>query len=139
MGQTLMLVKPDAMQKGVAGEILASVQGAGFAVRSLKTLRLSMSEAEAFYAEHSSRPFYRDLVSFMTSGEILAIALEREDAVAVLRQLIGSTDSRTAAAGTIRARFGTDNQRNAVHASDSPTSAQRELAFFFSTRELLSQ
>jgi len=137
MDGTLMLVKPDAMQKGALGEILSAVQKEGFTVRNLKMLRLRAAEAKEFYSEHRERPFFNDLVEFMTSGEIAAIALERNDAVATLRKLIGATDSRLAEPGTIRARFGTDNQMNAVHASDSISSARRELAFFFSTRELI--
>jgi len=137
MDSTLMLIKPDAMQKGALGEILSAVQKAGFTVRNIKILRLRAAEAKEFYSEHRERPFFSDLVEFMTSGEIAAIALERNDAVATLRKLIGATDSRLADPGSIRARFGTDNQRNAVHASDSTNSARRELAFFFSTRELI--
>jgi len=137
MDGTLMLVKPDAMQKRALGEILSAVQKEGFTVRNIKMLRLRAAEAKEFYSEHRERPFFNDLVEFMTSGEIAAVALERNDAVATLRKLIGATDSRLADPGTIRARFGDDNQRNAVHASDSISSAQRELAFFFSTRELI--
>jgi nucleoside-diphosphate kinase len=127
-----MLIKPDAVQKRAVGRIIAWVEEEGFAIEGVRMLGLTREQAEQFYAEHRERPFFTSLVAFMTSGPIVALLLRRDDAVRVLRLLIGSTDSRKADEGTIRAAFGIDNQMNAVHASDSPASAARETAFFFS-------
>jgi len=131
MNRTLMIIKPDAVAKQVIGEILRRVEGEGFTIRQLRLTRLSVEEAEAFYAVHKERPFYGELVKFMTSGPVVPMALERAGAVAHLRQFIGATDSTKAAPGTIRREFGTDVQCNAVHASDSDENAAREIEFFF--------
>ena len=131
MDYTLMLVKPDAVQKHAVGRIIAWVEEEGFVIEGLRMLRLTREQAERFYAEHRERPFFAGLVAFMTSGPTVALLLRRDDAVSALRVLIGATDSRKANEGTIRAAFGVDNQMNAVHASDSPASAARETAFFF--------
>ncbi|MBI2502225.1 MAG: nucleoside-diphosphate kinase [Candidatus Latescibacteria bacterium] len=131
MDRTLMIIKPDAVAKRVIGEILRRVEAEGFAIRQLRMTQLSKERAEAFYAVHRERPFFGALVEFMTSGPAVPMALERADAVAHLRQFIGSTDSTEAAPGTIRREFGTDVQCNAVHASDSPENAAREIEFFF--------
>ena len=129
--RTLMMVKPDATARNVIGQILARVEAEGFVVRELRMLQLDQKQAESFYAVHRERPFYAELVAFMTSGPVVPMVLEREEAVAHLRGFIGATDSTQAAPGTIRRDFGTDVQRNAVHASDSTDNAMREVGFFF--------
>lgn len=133
---TLAIIKPDAIANGKAGLILAHLQGAGFSLRSARLVRLTRPEAEAFYAVHKGRPFFAGLVEFMTSGPCLPMALEREDAVAHLRTVIGATDPAEAAAGTIRKLYAESKGRNAIHASDSPENAVREVGFFFTEAEL---
>jgi nucleoside-diphosphate kinase len=134
--QTLAIIKPDAVETGKTGAILAHLQKAGFAVRAARLVRLTRAEATAFYEIHRGRPFYADLVDFMTSGPCLPMALERQDAVAHLRTVIGATDPAEAAAGTVRKLFAESKGRNAIHASDSPENAKREVAFFFTEGEL---
>ena len=136
MEMTLAIVKPDSVKAGNAGKILAHLEERGFTLRGLRMLRLSESQARAFYDVHRERPFFGELVEFMTSGPVIPVALERENAVAYLREVMGATDSRKAAAGTVRALYGTDVQFNAIHGSDSPENAAKELAFFFSQSEL---
>lgn len=126
-----MIVKPDAVAKNAIGQIIARVEGEGFAVCALCMVELSAEQARAFYAVHRERPFYGELVEFMTSGPVVPMVLERTDAVAHLRDFIGPTNSTEAPAGTIRGDFGTDVQCNAVHASDSAANAKSEIAFFF--------
>ncbi len=126
-----MIVKPDAVAKSAIGQIIARVEGEGFVVRALRMVELSAEQARAFYAVHRERPFYGELVEFMTSGPAVPMVLERADAVAHLRDFIGPTNSLEAPAGTIRGDFGTDVQCNAVHASDSAVNAKSEIAFFF--------
>jgi nucleoside-diphosphate kinase len=138
METTLTILKPDSVGAGDTGKILDHLIQEGFALRGLKLTRLTEAQARAFYEVHKERPFYQGLVAFMTSGPVVVAALERADAVAHLRQVMGATDSAKAAAGTIRARFGTDIERNAIHGSDSPENARRETAFFFSDAELLA-
>jgi nucleoside-diphosphate kinase len=133
---TLAIVKPDAIETGKAGLIVAHLQREGFVLRAARMVRLTQAEAGAFYAVHRGRPFYADLVAFMTSGPCLPMALEREDAVARLRTVIGATDPKEAADGTIRKLYAESKGRNAIHASDSPENAAREVAFFFSEGEL---
>ena len=133
---TLAIVKPDALAAGKAGRVLAHLEAAGFRVRAARLLRLSTAQAESFYAVHRERPFFRPLVTFMTSGPCLPMALERDDAVAKLREVIGATDPREAAAGTVRALYAESKERNAIHASDSPENAAREVGFFFPEAEL---
>lgn len=133
---TLAIIKPDAIANGRTGLILAHLQQAGFELRSARLVRLTRSEAEAFYAVHKGRPFFADLVQFMTSGPCLPMALEREDAVAHLRTVIGATDPAEAAAGTIRKLYAESKGRNAIHASDSLENATREVGFFFTEGEL---
>ncbi|HET9295143.1 MAG TPA: nucleoside-diphosphate kinase [Gemmatimonadales bacterium] len=133
---TLAIIKPDAIANGKTGLILAHLQGAGFTLRSARLVRLTRPEAEAFYAVHKGRPFFAGLVEFMTSGPCLPMALEREDAVAHLRTVIGATDPAEAAAGTIRKLYAESKGRNAIHASDSPENAVREVGFFFTEGEL---
>ncbi len=126
-----MIIKPDAVAQNAIGPIIARVEGEGFIVRALRMVELSAAQARAFYAVHRERPFYGELVKFMTSGPAVPMALERADAVAHLRAFIGPTNSLEAPAGTIRGDFGMDVQCNAVHASDSAVNAEAEIAFFF--------
>jgi nucleoside-diphosphate kinase len=133
---TLGIIKPDAVAGGKTGAILAHLQQAGFTPRAARLVRLTRAEAGAFYAVHRGRPFYDDLVEFMTSGPCLPMALERDNAVAQLRTVIGATDPAEAAPGTIRKLFAESKGKNAIHASDSPENATREVAFFFSAGEL---
>lgn len=133
---TLGIVKPDAVATGKTGKIVAHLQEAGFTLRGARLVRLTPEQAGAFYAVHRERPFYPDLVAFMTSGPSLPMALERADAVATLRNVIGATDPAEAAAGTIRKLYAESKGRNAIHASDSDENAAREVAFFFSEGEL---
>jgi nucleoside-diphosphate kinase len=133
---TLAIIKPDAVQAGNTGKILALLEGQGFRIRAARLVRLSQLQAEAFYAVHRERPFFRPLVTFMTSGPALALALERDNAVAHLREVIGATDPAEAKAGTVRKLYAQSKERNAIHASDSPENAAREVAFFFSEADL---
>jgi nucleoside-diphosphate kinase len=133
---TLGIVKPDAVAGGKAGKIVAHLEGAGFALRAARLVRLTESQAAAFYEVHRGRPFYDELVRFMTSGPCLPMALEREDAVAHLRTVIGATDPAEAAPGTVRKLYAESKGRNAIHASDSQENAAREVGFFFSEGEL---
>ena len=133
---TLAIIKPDAVARGLAGKILAHLEAAGFVVRAARLVKLTTAQAEAFYEVHRTRPFYRSLVTFMTSGPALALALERDDAVARLRDVIGATDPAEAKPGTVRKLFAESKERNAIHASDSPENAAREVAFFFAEGEL---
>jgi nucleoside-diphosphate kinase len=133
---TLGIVKPDAVAGGKTGKIVAHLEQAGFVLRAARLVRLTRAQAEAFYAVHEGRPFYPELVEFMTSGPSLPMALEREDAVAQLRTVIGSTDPAEAAAGTIRKLYAESKGRNAIHASDSEENARREIGFFFAEGEL---
>lgn len=133
---TLGIVKPDAVAGGKTGLILAHLQKAGFTIRAARLVRLTRAEAEAFYEVHRGRPFYDDLVAFMTSGPCLPLALERDDAVAQMRIVIGATDPAEAAPGTVRKLYAESKGKNAIHASDSPENATREVAFFFTEAEL---
>lgn len=134
---TLAIIKPDAVASGKAGRVLAHLEDAGFQVKAARMVRLSTAQAEAFYAVHRERPFFRPLVAFMTSGRCIPLALERADAVTHLRTVIGATDPREAAPGTVRALFAESKERNAIHASDSEENARREVAFFFAETDLL--
>ena len=138
MQTTLAILKPDSVAAGNAGKMLAHLTGEGFTIRALKTLRLTQAQAEAFYEVHKERPFYGELVTFMTSGPVIPVALERDNAVVHLREVMGATDVSKAEAGTLRNLFGTSIERNAVHGSDSPENAAIEVAFFFSRAELLA-
>jgi len=138
MEQTLTMIKPDSMEVHNAGNILAHLEKEGFQIQALKRLRLSEAQAQSFYAVHRERPFYDSLVAYMTSGPIIAVALTRENAVPHLRQVMGATDPANADEGTIRALYGSSIERNAIHGSDSPENAQKELCFFFSQAELLA-
>ena len=138
MATTLTIIKPDAVAAGNAGNILAHLEKEGFTVRGIKMLRLSDAQAGAFYEVHKERPFYGDLVRFMTSGPVIAASLERDGAVPHLRQVMGATNSQEADAGTVRNLYGTDIERNAIHGSDSEDNAAIETAFFFSRSELIA-
>jgi nucleoside-diphosphate kinase len=133
---TLAIIKPDAMASGKAGKVLAHLEAAGFKIRAARMVRLTTAQAEAFYAVHRERPFFRPLVTFMTSGACLPLALERQEAVPKLREVIGATDPKDAAPGTVRALYAESKERNAIHASDSPENAAREVAFFFPEADL---
>lgn len=138
MSRTLAIIKPDAVANGHSGKIIDHLQDAGFRVLGLRMTRLSEEQAGAFYAVHAERPFYGELVQFMTSGAVIPIALEREDAVAELRKVIGSTDPAEAAEGTIRKLYAESKGRNAIHASDSDENARNEVAFFFAESDLVA-
>jgi nucleoside-diphosphate kinase len=137
MQRTLAILKPDSVEAGSAGRILARLEQEGFRILALRKTKLSRPQARAFYEVHAERPFYDSLVEFMTSGPVIAVALEREDAVTGLRALMGATDPAEAADGTIRKDFASSIERNAIHGSDSPENAALELAFFFSRAELI--
>jgi nucleoside-diphosphate kinase len=132
---TLGIIKPDAVAAHQYGNMLQRILDTGFKIRALKMLRLSQSEAEGFYAVHRDRPFFQSLVQFMTSGPVVVIALEKENAVLEWRNLMGPTNSKEAKPGTLRGDFGTDIERNAVHGSDSKDNAAIELAYFFNRLE----
>ncbi|MBI4419815.1 MAG: nucleoside-diphosphate kinase [Gemmatimonadetes bacterium] len=134
--QTLAIIKPDALAAGKAGKILAHLEAAGFVVRAARLVKLNRAEAEAFYEVHRGRPFYESLCTFMTSGPCLPMVLERADAVAHLRTVIGATDPAQAEPGTVRKLYAESKERNAIHASDSPENAAREIACFFPETEL---
>lgn len=135
--RTFGMIKPDAVAKGHAGEILTMLQQSGFRVVGMKLRRISKNEAEAFYAVHKGRPFFSGLVTFMTEGPVVMLVLEREDAIAKWRELMGATNPANAAEGTIRKRFAENIERNSVHGSDAPETAAQEIPFFFSSSELL--
>jgi nucleoside-diphosphate kinase len=135
--RTLAILKPDCIRKNLQGEVLARIQKAGFKVLGFKQIRLTKEAASAFYAVHKGRPFYSGLVEFMTSGPCVPIAIEKENAVADYRTLIGATDPKEAAEGTIRKLFADNKVENIVHGSDSPENGIIEVAFFFSEGELV--
>jgi nucleoside-diphosphate kinase len=136
--RTLTIIKPDAVAAGHVGEIISRLEREGFRILGVKRLHLSQAQAQKFYEVHAQRPFYASLVAFMTSGPVWVLALERDNAVAHLRQVMGATDPAQAAPGTLRALFGSSIERNAIHGSDSRENAAIELAFFFATHELLA-
>jgi nucleoside-diphosphate kinase len=137
--RTLSIIKPDAVAKNAVGQILSRFEAAGLQVVALKMQQLSQAQAEGFYAEHSERPFFNDLVAFMTSGPVSVQVLEGEGAILKNRDLMGATNPQEAAAGTIRADFATSIDANAVHGSDSETSAAREVAYFFDDNEICAR
>ncbi len=136
MQTTFSIIKPDAVKLGNAGKILAILEGAGFRIKALRMLKLSQSQAEGFYAVHRERPFFGSLVKFMTEGSVIVMALEREDAVLKLREVMGATNPANAADGTIRKLFAESIERNSIHGSDAPETAAEELKYFFTTQEL---
>ncbi len=135
--QTLTIIKPDAVEAGAIGQIIDRLISEGFTILGMKMLRMSKKQAEAFYEVHRERPFYQSLTDYMSSGPIVVIALERDNAIQHLREVMGATDPSQAKPGTIRAKFGTNIERNAIHGSDAPETAARELAFFFTDYELI--
>jgi nucleoside-diphosphate kinase len=136
MERTFSIIKPDAVKAGKAGAIIQHFVDGGLRPIAMKMVHMTRAEAEGFYAVHKARPFFGDLVAFMTSGPCIVQVLEGENAIARNRELMGATDSKKAAAGTIRQKFGTDIEKNAVHGSDAPETAKQEIAFFFSGAEL---
>jgi len=134
--RTLTIIKPDSVEKGNAGKIIAHLEAEGFRIIAGRMMHLTEAQARAFYEVHKERPFYNDLVAYMTSGPVWPMALEREDAVAYLRQVMGATNPADADEGTIRALYGESIERNAIHGSDSPENAEIEVNFFFSASEL---
>lgn len=134
--RTLSIIKPDAVAKNVIGEIITRFEKAGLKIVAAKMLQLDDESAGGFYAEHKERPFYKDLIEFMTSGPVMVTVLEGEGAVMMNRDLMGATNPADAAAGTIRADFAKSIDANAVHGSDSTTSAEREVGYFFNDNEI---
>lgn len=137
MNRTLTIIKPDAFGAGKAGKIIAHLENAGFKIIASRVMHLTTAQAQEFYAVHRERPFYGSLVSFMTSGKCMPIVLERPDAVAELRRVIGATDPAQADPGTVRKLYAESKERNAIHASDSDENAARESRFFFAEAELI--
>lgn len=137
--RTLSIIKPDAVGKNVIGQIISRFEAAGLTVVAAKLVHLSDAIAGGFYAEHKERPFYADLVAFMTSGPVVVQVLEGENAIALNRELMGATNPQEAAPGTIRAEFAQSIDANAVHGSDSPASAEREVAYFFASSEIYAR
>ena len=134
--RTFSILKPDAVAAGHAGEILTMLEQAGFRIVGMRMLKLTQQQAEGFYAVHRERPFFSSLVKFMTEGRIVALALEREDAVRKLREVMGATNPANAAEGTVRKQFAESIERNCIHGSDSPETAAVELSYFFSALDL---
>jgi nucleoside-diphosphate kinase len=130
--KTLGIIKPDAVAKQQIGAIISMIEKSGLAIKGMRMVHLSKSQAEQFYAVHKDKPFYGDLVAFMTQGRAVVLQLEADNAIARWRELMGSTDPGKAAAGTIRKAYGTSIERNAVHGSDAPETAKVEVGFFFS-------
>jgi len=137
--RTLSIIKPDAVAKNVVGQIVSRFEGAGLKVIAARMTQLSVQQAEGFYAVHRERPFFRDLVKFMISGPIFVQVLEGQDAIAKNRDLMGATDPKKAAKGTIRADFADSIDANAVHGSDAPETAQNEIGYFFPSLEVFSR
>ena len=134
--QTFSIIKPNAMKKNAIGDIISMFEANGLKIAALKITIMSKAKAEEFYAEHKERPFFGELVSFMTSGPVALMCLQGENAVLKNREIMGATDPKKANAGTVRAKFGDNVGENAVHGSDSPASAARELALFFEKQEI---
>jgi nucleoside-diphosphate kinase len=138
MEKTFAIVKPDAVAAGHLGAILDRILKEGFRIAGLRMLRLSTAQAEGFYEVHRERPFFPDLTRFMTSGPVVVLALERQDAIATWRRVMGATDPAKADEGTLRREFGTNVERNATHGSDAPETAAVEIAYFFNMLEIYS-
>ena len=136
--RTLAIIKPDSVKKNVIGKILSQITEAGFEIKGMKMLKLTKSAAGAFYEVHKDKPFYNDLIEYMTSGSVVPIALEKENAIDDFRKLIGATDPTKAEEGTVRKLYGTSIEANAIHGSDSDENGEKEIAFFFSRNELES-
>jgi nucleoside-diphosphate kinase len=137
--QTLSIIKPDAVKENHIGEIVARFEKNGLSITAMKMLQLTKAQAMQFYVEHKERPFYNDLTNFMTSGPVVVMVLEGENAIMKNRDLMGATDPSQAKPGTIRKDFAQSKQSNAVHGSDSPESAKREITFFFQPQEIISR
>lgn len=137
MERTFAIIKPDAFEKGVAGKIIDRILSEKFAIVGMRLVHLSRRDAEGFYAVHRERPFFGELTSFMSSGPCIVLALERDDAIAHWRKVIGATNPAEADAGTIRKEFASNIERNAVHGSDAPETAAVEIAYFFRDLELV--
>jgi nucleoside-diphosphate kinase len=135
--RTLAIIKPDAVARGLTGEIIRHMHAAKFQILAVKSLRLTKAEAEGFYAVHRERPFFKDLTEFMSSGKVVAMVLEAENAIAKWRDTMGATDPAKAAPGTIRKDLGTSIQNNCTHGSDAPQTAAFEIAYFFAGSELV--
>jgi nucleoside-diphosphate kinase len=134
--RTFAIIKPDAVRKKVAGKILSRIEESGLEIIAMKKMQLSEQGAQGFYAVHKERPFFGDLVKFMTSGPVVALVLEGEGAIKKWRDLMGPTNSNEAPAGTLRGDFGTDVEQNATHGSDAPETARLEIAYFFNASEI---
>ena len=134
--RTFSIIKPDAVAKNKIGTVIQKLEAGGLTILAQKTIRLTQGQAKAFYAVHNERPFFGDLVKFMTEGPVVVQVLEGDNAIAKNREIMGATNSKEAAAGTIRAEVGTDIERNACHGSDAPETAKEEISFFFSEAEL---
>ena len=135
--RTLTIIKPDSVEKDKVGAIIAHLEREGFRIVAARMMRLTEAQARAFYEVHKERPFYNDLVAYMTSGPVWPMCLERENAVTYLREVMGATNPAEAAEGTIRALYGESIERNSIHGSDSPENAAREISFFFPETDLV--
>src|SRR6266852_5464771 len=135
--RTLAIIKPDALARGLAGEILSRIHEAGFKIVAIESQRMTLAEAQGFYAVHRERPFFKDLTEFMSSGKVIVMALEAEGAIARWREIMGATDPAKAAPGSIRRDLGTSIQNNCTHGSDAPETAGFELGYFFAGHELI--
>ncbi len=138
MERTLVILKPDAVQRGLIGSILTRVEQRGFRIAAMKMMRISRELAERHYAEHKGKSFYEGLIAFITSAPVVVMVVEGPQAVRIIRQMMGKTNAADAAPGTIRGDFGLSNQRNLIHGSDSPESAAREIALYFTEEEILT-
>jgi len=137
MERTLAIVKPDAVERGLAGDILKRIEASGLSIRALKKVHLTQAQAGLFYEVHKQRPFYKALCDYMTSGPVVIAVLAGDKAITRWRELMGATDPAKAAAGTIRKDLGIDVEKNSVHGSDAPETAAQEISFFFSGTEIL--
>ncbi len=137
MERTFAIIKPDAVGRGLAGDIIKRIEAAGLKIRGMRLMHLSRAQAERFYEVHKARPFYSDLCTYMTSGPVIVMVLEGDKAITRWRELMGATDPTKASAGTIRKDFGENIERNAVHGSDAPETAAQEVPFFFSNLDLV--
>jgi nucleoside-diphosphate kinase len=135
--RTLAIIKPDAVGRGISGDILSRIHAAQFKIVAIKTKQLTKAEAEGFYAVHRERPFFKDLTEFMSSGKVVVMVLEAENAIAKWRDTMGATDPAKAAPGTIRKELGTSIQNNCTHGSDAPETAAFEISYFFAGHELV--
>ena len=136
--RTLAIIKPDAVGRGLSGDIIKRIEGAGLNIRAMRLMRLTRMQAEAFYEVHQARPFFTSLCEYMSSGPVVVMVLQGDGAIAQWRDLMGATDPAKAAPGTIRKEFGMNVERNATHGSDAPETAAREVAFFFSSLDIVS-